>query len=72
MDPFIPQILSWIFIYFLQKSKKREVPNPGIEPGSPAMWEKEKATHSSTLARKIPWTEEPGRLQVHGVAKSWM
>ena len=34
------------------------------------------ATHSSTLAWKIPWAEEPGRLQsmgsqrVHGVAKS--
>ena len=25
--------------------------------------EKEMATHSSTLARKIPWTEEPARLQ---------
>ena len=25
--------------------------------------EKEMATHSSTLARKIPWTEEPSRLQ---------
>ena len=24
--------------------------------------EKEMATHSSTLACKIPWTEEPGRL----------
>ena len=24
--------------------------------------EKEMATHSSTLALKIPWTEEPGRL----------
>ena len=30
--------------------------------------EKEMATHSSTLAKKIPRTEEPG---VHGVAKSW-
>ena len=29
----------------------------------------EMATHCSTLAWKIPWTEEPGRL-VHGVAKS--
>ena len=42
----------------------------------PAMWEtcvpslgwedpleKEMATQSSTLAWKIPWTEEPGRLQ---------
>ena len=29
------------------------------------------APHSSTLAWKIPWTEEPGRLQsVHGVTKS--
>ena len=27
-------------------------------------------THSSTLAWKIPWTEEPGRLQSMGVAKS--
>ena len=25
--------------------------------------EKEMATHSSTLAWRIPWTEEPGRLQ---------
>ena len=30
------------------------------------------APHSSTLAWKILWTEEPGRLHaVHGVAKSW-
>ena len=29
------------------------------------------ATHSSTLAQKIPWMEEPGRLHVvHGVTKS--
>ena len=29
------------------------------------------APHSSTLAWKIPWMEEPGRLfAVHGVAKS--
>ena len=28
--------------------------------------EKETATHSSTLAWKIPWTEEPGRLQSMG------
>ena len=48
----------------------------------PAMWEtqvqpiswedpmeKVMATHSNTLAWKILWTEEPGRL-VNGVAKS--
>ena len=27
------------------------------------------ATHSSTLAQRIPWTEEPGGLQSHGVAR---
>ena len=45
----------------------------------PTMWEtrvqslgqedplkKEMATHSSTLAWKIPWIEEPGRLQSIG------
>ena len=32
--------------------------------------EKEMATHSSILARKIPWTEEPGRLQPMGLQKS--
>ena len=29
--------------------------------------EKGMAPHSSTLARKIPWTEEPGRLQSMGL-----
>ena len=28
--------------------------------------EKEMATHSSILAWKTPWTEEPGRLQLWG------
>jgi len=28
--------------------------------------EKEMATHSSIIARKIPWTEEPGGLQSMG------
>ena len=28
--------------------------------------EKAMAPHSSTLAWKIPWTEEPGRLQTMG------
>ena len=50
----------------------------------PAMWEtwvrslgqedalvKEMATHSNILTWRIPWTEEPDGLQVHGVAKSW-
>ena len=32
-------------------------------PGGEDPLEKEMATHSSTLAWKIPWKEEPGRLQ---------
>ena len=28
------------------------------------------APHSSTLAWKIPWMEEPGKAAVHGVEKS--
>jgi len=31
--------------------------------------EEEMAIHSSILAWKIPWTEEPDGL--HGIAKSW-
>ena len=31
--------------------------------------EKEKATNSSTLTWKIPWTEEPGRLQSTGLQR---
>ena len=30
--------------------------------GQEDLLEKEMATHSSILARKIPWTEEPGGL----------
>ena len=42
--------------------------------GQEDLLEKEMATHSSILAWKIPWKEEPGRLQSmgsQGVAKSW-
>ena len=34
--------------------------------------EKGMVTHSSILAQRTPWTEEPDRLQsIHGFAKSW-
>ena len=38
----------------------------GSIPGSGRFLEKEMATHSSTLAWKISWTEEPGGLQSMG------
>ena len=34
--------------------------------GGEDLLEKEMATHSSILAWKIPWMEEPGRLQSMG------
>ena len=30
---------------------------------------KDVATYSSILSWRIPWTEEPGRLPVHGIAE---
>ena len=38
------------------------LPNLGRED----LLEKEMVIHSSILARKIPWTEKPGRLQAMG------
>ena len=38
--------------------------------GQEGSLEKERATHSSILAWKIPWTGEPGRLQFMGLQKS--
>ena len=38
----------------------------GSFPGSGRFPERGMATHSSILVRRIPWTEEPGRLQYTG------
>ena len=40
--------------------------DPGLIPGSGRSPEKEMASHSSALAWRIPWTEEPGGLQSMG------
>ena len=40
--------------------------SPGVGNGIPS---KAMASHSSTLAWKIPWTEEPGRLKTMGSRK---
>ena len=39
-------------------------------PGQKDLQEKGMATHSSILAWRIPWTEEPGGLQSNQVSKS--
>ena len=36
---------------------------PHSTPSLQLLLEEEMATHSSTLAWRIPWAEEPGRLQ---------
>ena len=38
--------------------------------GQEDILEKEMATHSSILARRIPWTEKPGRLSPLGHRES--
>ena len=43
----------------MQETQERWVQSLGWED----LLEKEVATHSSILAWKIPWTEEPGGLQ---------
>ena len=62
--------LRMVYVFWLQPHVAQTVKN------LPAMWEtwvqslgqedsleKGMATHSSVLAWRIPWTEEPGRLQ---------
>jgi len=48
------------------KESTYNVGNPVRSLGQEDPLEKEMATHSSTLAWKITWTEEPGRLQSMG------
>ena len=47
-------ISSWLFLY------------PLLQDSWHLTWGKAMAPHPSTLAWKIPWTEEPGRLQSVG------
>ena len=56
-----------------------QLKNPSVMQESPETWvwslgqedslEKKMATHSSILAWKIPWTEEPGGLQYMGLQR---
>ena len=48
------------------KSPSANAGDMGSIPGQEDPLEKEMATHSSLLAWKIPWTEEPGGLQSIG------
>ena len=46
--------------------------DPSSIPGSGRSPEKEMATHSSVLAWRTPWIEEPGRLRSMGSQESDM
>ena len=41
----------------------------GLIPGWEDLLEKEMATHSSSLAWEIPWTEKPGGLHSTGLQR---
>ena len=43
-----------------------DIRDTGLFPGWGDPLEEDMATHSSILAWRIPWTEEPGRLQSMG------
>ena len=45
------------------------VGNAGSIMGQEDPLEEEMATHSSILACRIPWTDEPGRLQSMGLQR---
>ena len=48
-------------------AKAGDAGDMGLIPGSGRSLEEEMAIHTSILAWKIPWTEEPGRLESMGL-----
>ena len=51
------------------KASVYSVRDPGSSPGWEDPLEKEMAVHSRTIAWKMLWTEEPGRLQSMGTQR---
>ena len=60
----------WTFLWLILKNPPA-MPETQVRPlGQEDPLEKGMATHSGILARRIPWTEEPGGLQSVGL-QSW-
>ena len=57
---------KWGLFHTLRKAGEERDHTKGKEPDICRPLEKAMAPHSSTLAWKIPWMEEPGRLQSMG------
>ena len=75
---FISFRIDWFDLLAVQKTLKsllqHYISNASVHQCSAFFTEKAMATHSSTLAWKIPWMEEPGRLQSMGslrVGHNW-
>ena len=67
--------IIWIFWWHLMQCLLKGLGIPSIVPAG--FWcmhrklvKEEMATHSSILAGRIPWTQEPGGLQCRGVTNS--
>ena len=64
-DPFTFKVITDIYVPMVKHlSTMRETQVPSLGWEDPL--EKEMAIHSSTIAWKIPWTKDPGRLQSMG------
>ena len=59
--PYVTSLMAQM-VKHLPTMRETQVQSLGQED----LLEKEMATHASILAWKIPWTEEPGRLQSMG------
>ena len=65
------EIIVWTSLVAQTVKRLPTMQETGVQSLGREDLEKEMATHSSILVWKIPWTEEPGRLEsACGVAKS--
>ena len=63
-DTELSQVRIYFFLASLVAQMVKNLPgHPGLIPGWEDPLEMGMATHSSILAWRIPWTEEPGGLQ---------
>ena len=60
---------SLVLVVENQPTNARNVRDEGSIPGREDPLEEGMATHSSILAWRIPWTEEPGGLQSMGLQR---
>ena len=71
--PLLTELLPLLSVGFPDSSVSKEssfsAGDQSSIPDQEDSLEKETATHSSILAWRIPWTEEPGRLQSMGLQR---